>query len=160
GRVRHHTRLEGVTHVSGGNAAIRASAIERTGGWDPEDDHDEDSFSFRFARVRQPGDFLVYDPRAVMLRRLDVPGGLARRNQGVAERMRAELAYSHRIVRKYYPGRFFLLYPCYLWLAGARALHHVHQSQPGRRWLPLLLELVLAAPAVYWEMLASLGQSV
>jgi len=159
-RVQHRTRLEGVTHVSGGNAAIRASAIQRTGGWDPEDDHDEDSFSFRFARVRQPGDFFVYDPEAVILRRLDVPGGLARRTQGVAERVRSELRYSHRVVRKYYPWRFFLLYPCYLWLAGARALHHVRQAQPQRQRRTLLLELMLSAPMVYMEILESLARGV
>jgi glycosyltransferase involved in cell wall biosynthesis len=159
-RVQHHTRVEGVTHLSGGNTAIRASAIERTGGWDPEDDHDEDSFSFRFERVRQPGDFFVYDPRAVMLRRLDVPGGLARRTQGVAERVRAELRYSHRVVRKYYPVRFFLLYPCYLWLAAVRALHHVRQAQPQRRWHVLLLELMVSAPVVYLELLASLERGL
>ena len=159
-RVQHRTRLEGVTHVSGGNAAIRASAIQRTGGWDPEDDHDEDSFSFRFARVRQPGDFFVYDPEAVILRRLDVPGGLARRTQSVAERVRSELRYSHRVVRKYYPWRFFLLYPCYLWLAGARALHHVRQAQPQRQRRTLLLELMLSAPMVYMEILESLARGV
>jgi glycosyltransferase involved in cell wall biosynthesis len=159
-RVQHHTRVEGVTHLSGGNTAIRASAIERTGGWDPEDDHDEDSFSFRFERVRQPGDYFVYDPRPVMLRRLDVPGGLARRTQGVAERVRAELRYSHRVVRKYYPVRFFLLYPCYLWLAAARALHHVRQAQPQRRWHGLFLELMLSAPVVYLELLVSLERGL
>jgi glycosyltransferase involved in cell wall biosynthesis len=157
-RVQHHTRLEGVTHVTGGNAAIRASAIERAGGWDPEDDHDEDSFSFRFERVRLPGDFFAYDPRAVMLRGLDVPGGLARRTQSIAERVRAELRYSHRVVRKYYPWRFFLLYPCYLWLAGARALHHVRQAQPQRLWRTLLLELLWSGPIVYLEMLESLAR--
>lgn len=155
-RVQHHSRLEGVTHVSGGNAAIRASAIQRSGGWDPEEDHDEDSFSFRFARVRQPGDFFVYDPEAVMLRRLDVPGGLGRRAQSVAERVRAELQYSHRVVRKYFPWRFFLFYPCYLWLAATRALQHVHQSQPQRRWLALLVELLLSAPVVYLQLLGGI----
>jgi glycosyltransferase involved in cell wall biosynthesis len=159
-RVQHRTRLEGVTHVSGGNAALRASAIQRTGGWDPEDDHDEDSFSFRFARVRQPGDFFVYDPEAVIVRRLDIPGGLARRTQSVAERVRSELRYSHRVVRKYYPWRFFLLYPCYLWLAGARALHHVRQAQPQRLRRTLLLELLLSGPMVYMEMLESLARGV
>lgn len=152
-RVQHHSRVEGVTHVSGGNAAIRASAIQLAGGWDPEDDHDEDSFSFRFARVRRQSDFFVYDPDAVMLRRLDVPGGIMRRGQSVADRVRAELQYSHRVVRKYFPWRFFLLYPCYLWLAATRALQHVHRSQPERRWRALLVELMLSAPVVYLQML-------
>lgn len=159
GRLRHRTRVVGVTQVSGGNAALRASAIERAGGWDPEDDHDEDSFCFRFERVRQPGDYFVYDPKAVMLRRFDVPGGLARRSQSLGERVRSELRYSHRVVRKYYPWRFFLFYPCYLWLAGLRAFAHVRHWQPELAWQTLLLELVWCAPAVYVDTITSLSQS-
>jgi glycosyltransferase involved in cell wall biosynthesis len=159
GRVRHRARVVGVTQVSGGNAALRASAISRAGGWDPEDDHDEDSFCFRFERVRQAGDYFVYDPKALMLRRLDVPGGLARRAQSLGERMRSELRYSHRVVRKYYPWRFFLFYPCYLWLAGLRAFAHVRRWQPELAWQTLLLELVCRAPAVYLDTHSSLSQS-
>jgi glycosyltransferase involved in cell wall biosynthesis len=149
GRMRHGSRIEGVTQVAGGNAAIRRSAIERAGGWDPEDDHDEDSFAFRFAKVKRAGEYFAYDPLATMWRRLDAPGGLARRKQSVAERVRAELRYSHRVVRKYYPGRFHALYPCYVTLAATRAVAHVRQSQPERSLPSLLSELVRLGPGVY-----------
>lgn len=152
-RVRHRTRIEGVTQVAGGNAAIRASAIVRAGGWDLEDDHDEDSFNFRFARVRRAGEYFAYDPDPVMLRRLDVKGGLGRRLHSVPERLAAELRYSHRVVRRYHPGRFYALYPCYLALASLRAVQHVREAQPQRPLMVLLLELARHAPRVYRSVL-------
>jgi glycosyltransferase involved in cell wall biosynthesis len=157
GRMSHLSRLEGVTQVAGGNAAIRASAIARAGGWDAEGDHDEDSLNFRFARVRRKGEYFAYDPEPVMLRRLDIPGGLARRAQTLPERFRVELRYSHRVVRKYFPGRFYSLYPCYLWLAATRALNHVRQAQPERSRRGLLFELAQTAPRAY---LAELVQTL
>ncbi|MDB4989155.1 MAG: putative glycosyltransferase [Myxococcaceae bacterium] len=156
GRMRHTQRIQGVTQVAGGNAAIRASAIERAGGWDEEDDHDEDSFNFRFAQVRRPGEYFAYDPEPAMLRRFDVAGGLARRQQTLAERIRAELRYSHRVVRKYYPGRFYALYPCYLALAAMRALNHVRESQPQLALSTLLLELAVLGPKTYVSELAAM----
>jgi glycosyltransferase involved in cell wall biosynthesis len=157
GRMSHLSRIEGVTQVAGGNAAIRASAIARAGGWDAEDDHDEDSLNFRFARVRRTGEYFAYDPEPVMLRRLDIPGGLARRAQTISERVRVELRYSHRVVRKYFPGRFYALYPCYVWLAASRALHHVRCAQPERSRRQLLSELAKTAPRAY---LAELAQAL
>jgi glycosyltransferase involved in cell wall biosynthesis len=154
GRMTHLSRIEGVTQVAGGNAAIRASAIARAGGWDAEDDHDEDSLNFRFARVRVPGEYFAYDPEPVMLRRLDIPGGLARRGQTLSERIRVELRYSHRVVRKYFPGRFYTFYPCYLWLATSRALHHVRRAQPERSRRQLLSELAATGPRAYLAELA------
>lgn len=153
GRVRHGTRLTGVTQISGSNGSIRRSAIERAGGWDPEDDHDEDSFNFRFARVRRPGEYFAYDPLAIVLRRLDLMGGMGRRQQTVAERIHSELAYSHRVVRKYHPGKFFALYPAYLYLAGHRAVRHVKESNPDSSLPRLVLDALRTGPSTYAEIL-------
>jgi len=128
GRVRHGTRLQGVTQVAGTNASIRKSAIERAGGWDDERDHDEDSFNFRFARVKRPGEYFAYDPGPAILRRLDVPGGVGRRQASFGERLRAELRFSHRVVRRYFPLRFWSLYPFYLLIAVQRALHDLRAA--------------------------------
>jgi glycosyltransferase involved in cell wall biosynthesis len=141
GRVRHGTRLEGVTQVAGTNASIRKSAIERAGGWDPERDHDEDSFNFRFARVKRPGEYFAYDPGPVILRRLDIPGGVGRRQASFGERLRAELRFSHRVVRRYFPLRFWGLYPVYVLVAVQRAVHDLRSaaavsapSRPAALW--------------------------
>jgi glycosyltransferase involved in cell wall biosynthesis len=131
GRTYHSRRIVGVTQVAGTNASIRRQAIERGGGWDDETDHDEDSFNFRFARVRRDGEYFAYDPCPAILRRLDVPGGLGRRQQSVAARLRSELRFSHGVIRKYHPWRFWALYPAYVFWALERACRHVFES---RRW--------------------------
>jgi glycosyltransferase involved in cell wall biosynthesis len=125
GRNLHRTRIAGVTQVAGSNASIRKSAIERAGGWDPEPDHDEDSFNFKFARLKRAEEHFAYDPAALVWRRLDIGGGLGRREQSVYGRFVSELGFSHRVIRRYYPVQFWALYPVYLWLAAARACQHV-----------------------------------
>lgn len=129
GRTYHSRRIVGVTQVAGTNASIRRSAIERGGGWDDETDHDEDSFNFRFARVRRAGEYFAYDPRPAIVRRLDVPGGLGRRQQTVAARLRAELRFSHGVIRKYHPWRFWALYPAYVVCALERSCRHVFEAR-------------------------------
>lgn len=129
GRTYHGQRLHGVTQVAGTNASIRRSAIERVGGWDDERDHDEDSFNFRFARVKTKDEYFAYDPRPAILRRLDVPGGLGRRQQGVLARSKAELRFFHSVIRRYFPWRFWAFYPIYLVLAVQRAFQHVFEAR-------------------------------
>jgi glycosyltransferase involved in cell wall biosynthesis len=129
GRCYHGERIVGVTQIAGTNASIRKSAIVRGGGWDDEMDHDEDSFNFRFARIKAPGEHFVYDPKPAILRRLDITGGLGRRQQGVAGRLRAELRFSHAVIRRYFPMRFWALYPLYLWCALSRAIWDVLEAR-------------------------------
>ena len=103
--------------------------IERCGGWDDETDHDEDSFNFRFAAIKREQEYFAYDPRPAILRRLDVPGGLGRRQQTVCARLKAELRFSHGVIRRYYPWRFWTLYPVYVLCALERACRHVLESR-------------------------------
>jgi glycosyltransferase involved in cell wall biosynthesis len=131
GRLRHGTRIEGVTQVAGTNASIRKSAIERAGGWDAERDHDEDSFNFKFARMKQPGEYFAYDPAPAILRRLDIPGGVNRRAADFGDRVVSELRFSHTVIRRYFPVRFYALYPAYLVLAVAKAYEHL-TSETGK----------------------------
>ncbi|MEO8179682.1 MAG: glycosyltransferase [Deltaproteobacteria bacterium] len=125
GRTNFGHRIVGVTQVAGTNASIRRSAIERAGGWDDAQDHDEDSFNFRFARIKAAHEYFVFDPKPVILRRLDVPGGLDRRQQTLGQRLLTELRYSHGVVRRYFPLRFWALYHVYLACAAQRAIAHV-----------------------------------
>lgn len=121
GRTRHGQRIQGVTQVAGTNASLRKSAILRAGGWEHERDHDEDSFNFRFARVKQPSEYFVYDPKPAILRRLDIPGGVGRRQASFLASLAAELRFSHGVVRRYFPVRFWSLYPMYLLVALQKA---------------------------------------
>lgn len=121
GRMYHTRRLIGVTQVTGTNASIRRTAIERAGGWQPEFDHDEDSFNFRFARVKAKNEYFAYDPRAAILRRLEIPGGVGRRQKSVHALLGSELQFFHAVIRRNFPLRFWALYPLYLVLALVRA---------------------------------------
>jgi glycosyltransferase involved in cell wall biosynthesis len=121
GRTYHGQRIVGVTQVAGTNASIRKSAVERAGGWDDEADHDEDSFNFRFARIKHRSEYFVYDPEPAILRRLHIAGGLDRRQQDMYARLRVELRFSHAVIRRYFPVRFWTFYPLYLWSAVQRA---------------------------------------
>ncbi|HET9932385.1 MAG TPA: glycosyltransferase [Polyangiaceae bacterium] len=142
GHTRHTTRIEGVTAVQGGNASFRRAAIERAGGWDElTESTDENSFDFRFERVRRPGEYKVFDPTPVMLRRLDQVGGLARRQASLSRVLSFELSYSHRLIRRYYPFRFYLCYFVYLWLAASRAVSYVADHHRERSLLSLLRDL-------------------
>lgn len=144
--TRHGVRLGGVTALQGGNTSIRREAILRAGGWDEDlESHDENSFDFRFARVRRPGEHYVYDPRAVIVRRRDLAGGLGRRQAGLSTLLGYDVDYVHRVIGRYRPWRLRALYPLYLaltplWTARqARALGH----PPGPR---LLLDLLRHYP--------------
>lgn len=142
GHVRHTMRIQGVNIVQGGNASIRRSVIERVGGWDQmTESTDENSFDFRFDKLKQPGEYFAFDPLPVMLRRFDKLGGLARRQASLARFLSFELNYSHRLLRRYYPARFYALYPCYLWLAAYRAFDFVADHHRERSRLALLAEL-------------------
>ena len=142
GHTRHTARLVGVSAVQGGNASFRKAAIERAGGWDElTESTDENSFDFRFERVRRPGEYKVFDPAPVMLRRLDQPGGLARRQASMARVLSFELLYSHRLIRRYYPLRFYFFYVVYLWLAAYRAVSYVADHHRERSSLLLLRDL-------------------
>jgi glycosyltransferase involved in cell wall biosynthesis len=150
GDVHHTMRIPGVTMVHGTNASIRRSVIERLGGWDElTESTDENSFDFRFDKAKEPGQYLLFDPLPVVLRRLDQPGGLDRRQASLARLLSFELNYSHRLVRRYYPLRFYALYPCYLWLAAYRAVDFVSDHHRERSRLQILGELVrVFAPSV------------
>jgi glycosyltransferase involved in cell wall biosynthesis len=123
GRVRHGTRIHGVTQLAGTNASVRKSAILRAGGWEHERDHDEDSFNFRFARVKRPTEYFAYDPKPAILRRLDIPGGVGRRQASFVQALASELRFSHGVVRRYFPIRFWSLYPAYLLVAVHKAMY-------------------------------------
>jgi glycosyltransferase involved in cell wall biosynthesis len=148
-RNRHSKRIAGVEILHGTNTSIRREAIERAGGWDEDVSEfvDENSFDFRFERVRAPGEYFVYEPRAAIWRRFDLEGGLDRRSAHIDRVLRLEIDYSHRLVRRYFPGRFYALYPAYLLLACIRAVRYVHDHDTDSRWGSLIARALLRLPA-------------
>ncbi len=104
-----------VDQLHGTNASVRRSAVKRFGGWDEDAPiEDEASFCYRLQRFKRPEEYLCFDPEPVVLRRLDLPGGLNKRFLTARDYFRRLLDFVHRVVARYHRCRVALLYPLYL----------------------------------------------
>jgi len=116
-RVRHSKWKSGVDIVQGGNSALRKEYIDRVGGWDEGyTNHEENSMDFKLKRIMRRSQYFCYDPTPVALRRLDIAGGLDRRSYLIRRIFREEWVYYSKMVKKYFPLRFFLFFPVYLFI--------------------------------------------
>lgn len=111
---RTDVRSTTIENLMGGNSAVRRSLLERCGLWDefPRCEN-ENSLWFRVREQRRPGEYLVFDPDAAMIRRLDVDGGMAKRTIGVLGFGWSMFEYFHKVIGYYHPRRFLALYPIY-----------------------------------------------
>ena len=139
-----------VESLMGGNAAIPRTTLERFGLWDEcTPIEDEPSLAFRIAAGKRADEYLLFDPAVQMIRRLDVPGGMAKRTLSGPAYARRVFTFLHNIIGHYFPARFVLLYPAYFFLA----VYHVtqwicsdsikHKSVAQRVWAVTGLYLVL-----------------
>lgn len=110
-------------YVHGSGGAIRRAVFEIVGGWDEDAPvEDETSLGIRMGRAfaeRGRGEYLAFDPGAILRRRMDVPGGLAKRYMGAPRFYGRFMTFVHRILGRYHPVRVRALYPLYV-LAGWR----------------------------------------
>ncbi|HET6612607.1 MAG TPA: glycosyltransferase [Kofleriaceae bacterium] len=112
--VRQTRRKVPVDGVHGTNGAIRREAFERFGGWDVDTRiEDEASFGYRAQRAMTDGEYFCFDPRPVVVRRLDVRGGLDKRFMTAGQYCERLLDFAHHIIGRYFPGRIKWLYPLY-----------------------------------------------
>jgi glycosyltransferase involved in cell wall biosynthesis len=112
---RYDTQLRPVDYVHGSGGACRRSLLERAGGWDVDTPiEDETSMGIRAGRVLAAGEYLAFDPRARVLRRMDLPGGLGKRTLTAGGYYRRFMTFVHHIIGRYYPVRARALYPLYL----------------------------------------------
>lgn len=103
-----------VDSLHGGNAAIRRTALERFGLWDEcTPIEDEPSLAYRIGAMKRPDEYLVFDPEVTMIRRLDVAGGMDKRQMSSAVYAQRLFTFLHNIIGHYFPVRFALLYPAY-----------------------------------------------
>jgi glycosyltransferase involved in cell wall biosynthesis len=111
---RTDVRNDKIENLMGGNSAVRRSLLERCGLWDEVARcENENSLWFRVRTRRRPGEYLVFDPEAAMIRRLGIDGGMAKRELGVFGFGWAMFEYFHKVVGYYHRGRFLALYPIY-----------------------------------------------
>jgi glycosyltransferase involved in cell wall biosynthesis len=141
-------------HMLGSNASVRRSAIERFGLWDEcTRVEDEASFCYRMLAGKTADEYLVFDPDAAIVRRLDIPGGLGKRAMTAAQYGRAVFDFFHNIIGHYHTTRFVLLYPAYVALLAyvsigwvlTESRHHVSIWRKG-----LAIAGLLAALPVRW----------
>lgn len=133
--ARVDTRSTRVQSMLGTNSSVRRSAIERFGLWDEcTRVEDEASFCFRMLAGKWKDEYLVFDPEAAILRRLDIRGGLDKRSMTTGEYGAAVFEFLHNIVGHYHTKRFVLLYPCYVALLAYVSIawvaleSHAHRS--------------------------------
>jgi len=120
GFAHNSLRKEGISILLGSNTSFRRSLLRRLGGWDEGIVMgEEQSFAFKFARHKRPGEKLVFDPTAAMWRRTDIPGGLDRRggDDWFMRDLESRLFYYRHVVAHYFPYRYRLLFPLF-WLRG------------------------------------------
>lgn len=148
-----------VHSIHGGNVSIRRSALERFGLWDEcTTIEDELSLCYRMLRRRRPGEHCIFDPTAVMIRSLDMPGGEDNRFQSLPHYAWRQFEFLHNIIGHYFPIRFVLLYPAYVVLLVALCLDFIwsdfYQSPDTRAgWRALATaRLILGLPFMwpYW----------
>ena len=144
--VQHDRRRIPVYAIHGTNASIRRTAYERFGGWDTDTAiEDEVSFCLRVLKNKQPDEYFAYDPRPVILRHRDVPGGLDKRHMSAVRYFGHFLDFVHNILGRYHPVRVVALYPIYLMFSYVISLgwlwknSRVYASTPRLVWASIVL---------------------
>ncbi len=126
-------RRRTVETVEGGNASIRRDVLARVGLWDEcTSIEDELSFCYRLRAALRPGEYLLFDPAALMRRRLHLRGGLDKRALHPIGYAARGFEFLHHIVAHYFPARFLLLYPAYMVLLYAVCLDWIWNEAHAR----------------------------
>ncbi|HET9624008.1 MAG TPA: glycosyltransferase [Kofleriaceae bacterium] len=157
---RVYARTDARKHVEslmGGNAAIPRATLERFGLWDEcTPIEDEPSLAYRIAAGKRADEYLLFDPSPKMIRRLDVPGGMAKRTMSGPAYARRVFTFLHNIVGHYFPIRFALLYPAYVLFVAYHAIEWIcsdskkHRTLARRAWASAGLVVALVPLWTAW----------
>lgn len=118
-------RKVGAKYLRGGNASIRREWALQAGGWIDEcgNGHEEHDFSFRLRKRMGPSDYMVFDPTALMIRRLDIEGGAERRSSALEREIEGHVRFYFRVIARHQPLRVLCLLPFYPWVIYWRGLN-------------------------------------
>jgi glycosyltransferase involved in cell wall biosynthesis len=146
-----------VESVMGGNVAIPRRTLERFGLWDEcTPIEDEPSLAYRINAGKRAGEYLLFDPEVTMIRRLEVPGGMAKRTLSGPRYAHRVFTFLHNIVGHYFPVRFVLLYPAYIAFTAAHVLEWIwddskkHRTLASRLWATLGFVVTLLPLWLAW----------
>ena len=132
-----------VDSLMGGNAAIPRATLERFGLWDEcTPIEDEPSLAYRIAAGKRDDEYLLFDPSAKMIRRLEIPGGMAKRTLSGAGYGKRVFTFLHNVVAHYFPVRFVLLYPAYFFFLGFHVIEWIVSDSKAH---PRLIDKILGA---------------
>jgi len=147
-------RVDAVDWVHGSNGSVRRDVIERVGGFDDRAiDCDEHAFCLPLQNQLRPGERLVFDPRMVLLRNKEVPGGAAVRWAGPRSTFRLWHRYFHGLVLRHRPPRSRLAYPVFplaCWFLAARWVWldaRIYTNVLSRLWATL--QVLVSGPFWY-----------
>ena len=146
-----------VESVMGGNVAIPRRTLERFGLWDEcTPIEDEPSLAYRITAGKADDEYLLFDPNVTMIRRLDVPGGMAKRQMSGPRYAKRVFTFLHNIVGHYFPLRFVLLYPVYIYFVAYHCIEWIcsdskkHQTLPLRIWATTGMILSIIPLWLFW----------
>ncbi|MFT3700620.1 MAG: glycosyltransferase [Kofleriaceae bacterium] len=146
-----------VESLMGGNAAIPRRTLERFGLWDEcTPIEDEPSLAFRINAGKDPDEYLLFDPDVKMIRRLDVPGGMGKRTMSGPFYAKRVFTFLHNIIGHYFPMRFVLLYPLYIYMLSYHVTQWIcsdsikHRTLFQRIWATAGFFIVLFPLWAYW----------
>ena len=146
-----------VQSLMGGNAAIPRRTLERFGLWDEcTPIEDEPSLAFRINADKDPDEYLLFDPDVKMIRRLDVPGGMAKRTMSGPRYAKRVFTFLHNIIGHYFPLRFVLLYPAYFYMCAYHVTQWIcsdsikHRTLAQRVWAVTGFYLALFPLWAFW----------
>ncbi len=147
--TRVDVRSQSIQNLHGTNSAIRRSVLQRFGMWDPcTTIEDENSLCFRILRGKSVDEYMVFDPEATIHRRLDIDGGLDKRQMTTSEYAHRIFVFLHNIIGHYHRTRFLALYPAYIgllwWVTSEWILFESSHYQPRSLAEKLLASTLLA----------------
>lgn len=104
-----------VEWLHGTNTSIKKSYIEKVNGWDEYvQNQDEHSFAFKLALIKKKDEYFTFDSTILIQRRTDIPGGMGKRTFSIRREIKNQWQFISKVIRKYYPLRFYSLIPFYL----------------------------------------------
>lgn len=147
-------RKVGCAYLRGGNSSIRRAWALRTAGWVDEcgNGQEEHDFSFRLRKLMRPGQYIVFDPSARMIRRMDVPGGAERRTGTLDREIEGNIRFYFGVIGRHRPVRTTLLLPLYPWVIFGRAVGWIlddRAHEPAAERAKALAHLAVAFPASF-----------
>ena len=141
----------------GGNAAIPRRSLERFGLWDEcTPIEDEPSLAYRINAGKRDDEYLLFDPDVTMIRRLDVPGGMAKRTLSGPRYAKRVFTFLHNIVGHYFPLRFVALYPLYVYFVAYHCTEWIcsdskkHASLASRIWATIGIIVSIVPLWLFW----------